>query len=459
MQARRVVLVIVFILLITGGLAVLARNSRPRLIEISPQAGAENVGATESIRLEFSRSMEHGSVESRLQITPATVGLSRWDENSLIFTPNQPWPTGQKIQVQLASGSRAASWLAFTMRSHSWAFTIGQANLAYLWPSSGPADIYSLDPVSGIIRQYSHKMNVQDYSANMAGSMFYFSASNAHSGADIYTIDRLKADSLPNAVYQPEKLMDCGEAQCRNPVVSPDGKVLAYEYLAATLAGGEGRVQVWTLSLPDLVTAPAGQAQHETVQPQWSPNGLLAYYDRTSRCYEIFDLATRVREQLPNQTGQPGAWDSHGEFYLAPEISYQQTSSYETGNSHLMRYRISDKTEKDISGDDAVEDVEAVYSLDGQLIAFTRKFLDVARWSPGRQIWIMGPDGSNPHPITNEADYNHYDLAWSQDGSRLAYVRFNQESIADPPEMWMINVDGGNPIQLMVGGYSPIWIP
>jgi len=254
--------------------------------------------------------------------------------------------------------------------------------------------------------------------------------------------------------------MDCGEAQCRNPVVSPDGTLLAYEYLQPTQDGGSDPVQVWTLSLLDRVASPAGQAQHESLQPAWSSTGLLAYYDRTISSYEILNMATQEREQLPNQTGQPGVWSPDGMSYLAPEITYQQSSSsYETGNSHLYRYRISDKTSADISGDGAVEDVEAIYSPDGQLIAFARKYLDPAHWSPGRQIWVMNADGSNPQPITTEADYNHYDLAWSWDGSRLAYVRFNQVSIADPPELWMVNTDGSNPAQLVIGGYSLIWVP
>jgi Tol biopolymer transport system component len=71
----------------------------------------------------------------------------------------------------------------------------------------------------------------------------------------------------------------------------------------------------------------------------------------------------------------------------------------------------------------------------------------------------MNSDGSDPHAITDEADYNHYDLAWSRDGQSLAYVRFNQVKLFDPPELWMMNIDGSNAVQLVIGGYLPIWIP
>ncbi len=460
MKVRVVVPIIVFLLLVPAGLALYAWTSRPQLLGVTPQAGAEHVGATSSIELVFSRPMKQETVTTRLKIESSMKGAVRWYSNRLVFIPDQLWAGGQEITLQLESGAQATSWLPFPMRGQSWEFTTSESALAYLWPSTGPADIYALDPVTGSIDRYTQGLNVLDYSASSDGRWFYFSAGNSQAGADLYRLDRIMANSLLGQVYQPEKLHDCGTAQCRNPVVSVNDQILAYEYLLPTPKGGSGPAQVWTLSLPDMVATPAGQTDHETLQPAWSESGLLAYYDRTSSAYEVLNLVTQERTQMPNQTGQPGAWSPNGAYYLAPEISYEQTSgNYETGTSHLLRYRIQDKTSKDISGDGSVEDVEAAYSPDGGSIAYTRKFLDAQHWSLGRQIWVMGSDGTNPHSITDEADYNHYDLAWSRDGSMLAFVRFNQVKISDPPELWMVNLDGSNPVQLVIGGYSPIWIP
>ncbi len=460
MKARVFVPVIAIMLLVVIALVTYAWKATPQLLAISPRDGSENVSAVTSIRLAFSRPMQPDSVTARLSINPAVPGITSWDGNSLVFTPNQPWPVGVSIQVSLGNGAHAASWLAFPMDGQSWTFAVSSTALAYLWPSTGPADIYTLDPATGDIHQYTQAMNVLDYTASRDGRWFYFDAGNSLGGADLYALDRIRAVSSPGKSSSPQKLLDCGAAQCRNLAISPDGETLAYEYLLPDPQGGTAPAQVWALQLPDLVTAQIGAAGHETVQPAWSATGQLAYYDRTGSDYEVYDPLSKERIQLPNQTGQPGDWSHDGKTYLAPEISYQPSGQgSEMGSSHLYLYDIAAHTSTDLSGAGTVEDVEAVYSPEGSMIAFTRKYLDAARWSLGRQVWVMGADGSRAHAITSEPDYNHYDLAWSRDGSRLAYVRFNQVKISDPPELWMINLDGSQPVQLVIGGYSPVWIP
>ncbi len=460
MKLRTLVLVVGVVLLVTAGVAALGFSLKPQILQVSPSTGAQEVAATASLRILFSRAMDQASVITRLKIEPAVEGTYHWEGNSLSFTPNQPWPSNTEVIIRLQRGALAANRLAFPMGAQSFSFVTCETALAYLWPSSGPADIYALDPGAGTIRQYTRGMDVLDYSTSVDGRFFYFSAGNAQDGADLYRLDRIADEASPELSYQPQRLLDCGVAQCRNPVVSADGLLLAYEYLLPTKIGGLGPAQIWTLSLPGLVAKPVGQEGDETVQPGWSLTGLLAFYDRTKSWYEVYNPATGERVQLLNQTGQPGTWSQDGKYYLAPEISYQQLGgSYETGSSHLYRYHIQDNLKDDISGQVSVEDVEAAYSPDGGMIAFTRKFLDAEHWTLGRQIWIMSLDGSNAHPISDEADYNHYDLAWSRDGSRLAYVRFNQAQLSEPPELWMMNADGSNPLQLVIGGYSPTWIP
>ena len=71
----------------------------------------------------------------------------------------------------------------------------------------------------------------------------------------------------------------------------------------------------------------------------------------------------------------------------------------------------------------------------------------------------MNEDGSDAHPLTDDASYNHYDFAWSPAGDQLAYVRFDKDALTQPPEIWLINKDGTNATRLITGGYAPQWVP
>jgi hypothetical protein len=433
---------------------------RPSLTEIQPGDGISNVPVPSQLRLVFSQPMNHASVISHLRITPAQQGEYRWEDNTLFFTPDPSWPSGQVIYVKLEEGARAENPITFPMKGESWSFATRESYLAYLWPSDGPADIYALNPISGEIHQYTYRMGVLEFCANKDGNKLYFSAGNSRGGADLYEIDLVDEANATSDRYAPRKLLDCGTAQCRAPALSYDGNNLAYEHLILSPKGDLGPAQIWLLNLVDLKVKPIGQATHETIQPSWSSTGWLAYYDRTSQVYEVNKPETQISVQLINQTGQPGHWSPDGKFYLAPEIMYYPAvGDTETGISHLLRYGIREGTSGDLSKEDVVEDVEGVYAPNGESIAFSRKYLDMERWTFGRQLWIMRSDGSDSHPITDEPDYNHYDLAWSWDNLMIAFVRFNEAKLYDPPELWMIGVDGSNPIQLVIGGYAPLWIP
>ncbi len=460
MKNRTLVFALITVVLVAIGMVSFAWSSRPRLVEVYPQAGATNIPATSKIELVFSRPMEQESFENRVMIEPAISGSYNWEGNKLTFTPDQPWPGGKTITVTLKGGARAASWITFPLGGQSWSFDTSGESLAYLWPADGKANIYALDPLSGEIRQLTKGMDVLDYSVSRDGMMVYFSASNAMAGANLYRLSLTGDHSASNEAYQAELLLDCEGAQCRSPEASADNEYLAYEYIAPGLGSESEPAQIRMLELSSGEKRSVGQEGHETVQPGWSSGGLLAYYDRTDGAYQLYDPKDQTTVSFPNQTGQPGTWSPDSKYYLAPEISYSSsTRGGETGSSHLIRYQAESELTVDLSGADLVEDVEPVYSPDGSFIAFARKFLDAEHWTFGRQIWVMNADGSNSHSITDEADYNHYDLAWSRDGQSLAYVRFNQAKLSEQPELWMVSADGSNPIQLVIGGYSPVWIP
>ena len=455
-------------LVLIGGIALTYLWSLPQVIEVYPAQGATSIPAGSALRLRFSRAMQADSVETRLVTDPPSSGSFSWEENTLVFTPDQPWPSGQVVHARLEAGAQANTFLPLPTRSDiEWSFSIGYPVLTYLYPADAPSDLYLLDPQTGEISQLTDTPGaVQDYSLNASGSLIVYNASRGDGGSTIYLLNRLSGET--------QVLLECPQALCRYPQISPDGGYLAYERTELIDPGQPDRPQVWLLPLEMSdsgemleTEAPrlAGPSDHKTQQPLWSPAGLLSYYDYNRSEFVVQDTQGVEITGFPSQTGFTGTWQPQGEYYVIPEIYTNEiadtsilTDVVQVATSHLLRYGM-DGSMKDLTEVDYVEDSTPAYSADGKVLAFGRKYMDIARWTPGRQVWTMRADGSQAAAITQEPYYNHYDLAWSPDGSRLAYIRFNKNSLIDPPELWMMNADGSGATRLVTGGYSPQWIP
>ena len=127
-------------------------------------------------------------------------------------------------------------------------------------------------------------------------------------------------------------------------------------------------------------------------------------------------------------------------------------------DSHLILFDWQSGVTQDLTAGQGIEDVVPAYSPNGALLAFARKYLDVNRWTPGRQIWLMDTETGEANALTDDPLFNHYDFVWSQSGDRLAYARFDQSALTQPPEIWMIDPYTGQATQLIEGGYSPQWL-
>jgi len=38
-------------------------------------------------------------------------------------------------------------------------------------------------------------------------------------------------------------------------------------------------------------------------------------------------------------------------------------------------------------------------------------------------------------------------------------VRYNQAALSDPPEIWLLDTTGGEPLRLIINGFQPGWVP
>lgn len=467
MNARWIFLIVLLVLLAAAA-AVLWLGT-PRLEEVSPADQSADVPAGAAIRLRFSRPMQADSVAERLTLNPFRTGQVSAEGNEVVFTPDSAWQAGESVTASLESGARAAGLFQLPLPGeHSWSFTIRRPRLAYLYPFDRAANIYQLDPANGETRQLTENQSgVLDFDIDSRGETLIYSSYVGDSGSAIYSLDLTTPDAAPLSI------LDCPQALCTAPRVAPGNDFLAYERTAFPGKDAVDYPQVWLLSISDQQQEPQepvliGNPLHQTLEPHWSPGGLLTYYDSTQEAFILLDPRSSERSErreIANQTGLSGSWSPDGQAYIVPEILDNPTvnpapdpATFPVVSSHLLRFNL-DGSQQDLTIEEELEDTAPAFSPDGSWLAFARKYLTLALWTPGRQIWLMRLDGTQARQVTNTPDYNHYNLAWSPDGGRIAYSRFNQNAPTDPPEIWLVDLGSGIETQLVIGGYAPRWIP
>lgn len=420
-------------LLLLASLALIVLLLAPRMTAFSP-AGEGPWSAYTPLRWTFSQPMPPAITET-LHIRPSVAGVWEWESSRVLtFTPSEPWPVGE-VSVSLPEGVPSRLGVP-SLRPWQAAFRVAAPRLVYLWPHDGPADLYALDVSGGEDQRLTELGGVLDFALLPRHPALVLSVSNEQGGADIMRLDRVNGEVTP--------LVTCGPAVCRSPAVAPDG-TLAYLRLQ-----GEAQ-QLWLLP-------PQGEPQRveesEVAWAAWSPSGWLVWYDAAAQGYR-FRAPDGATYGLPSQTGEAGAWLSPGDDFIYPELLNASGRLV----SHLMRYHPGRAQAVDLSQETLVEDFDPAPAPAGDWVAFTRKYLDETRWTPGRQLWRMRPDGSDAQALTDRPLMHHRMLAWSPDGKRIAFVRVNQANLSAPPEIWMLDLSTGEEIRLVIGGLFPQWMP
>jgi Tol biopolymer transport system component len=466
MKVPRLVFLLVLLVVISGtGIGYF--RATPHVIIVQPGPDLQSVPSGMPFKLTFSKAMKPDTVEEHLTIDPPVSGSFTWQSNTLTFTPDQPWLKGETITVTLTSGSQAAGLIPLALLGdQEWSFTIAKPLIVYLWPAGGEATLYALDPDSGeVLELLPNVSGILDFDINPEGTIIYYSTENRTGGSDIFVYDR-----ITNAPQdEPIPLLSCQNAYCRSPKISPGGKMLAYERNPLPGTGESLYPQVWIHSLErtsQQFDTIAGDLTHPTRLPSWSSKARLAFYDVSANAYIFIDPHTQDSITFLNDTGESGSWSPDGNAFIAPEIFFTEAeASPDSGAtiaiapSHLQRFDLTTSATHDLSVSLDLEDTSPVYSPDGLNIAFARKSLDPALWTPGRQLWVMPADGTEARALSNAPYFNHSSFAWSPDGQRIAYLRFNQDDLTAPPELWLTELSVNSHTQLVIGGYAPQWMP
>jgi TolB protein len=452
--------------LLTGVVIILGDRVGGRIVALSPERDATNVSSRVAVRVTFGQEMEHASVEKRFAFSPSVEGIFRWEGKALVFRPTQPLAHDTDYTVTLRRGARSHQGREIP-RDVTWRFHTRRLQVLYLAERGETVDLWVTEVEGAQLETFPHQQTpltavpvaVWNYAVSPDGQQIAYSAEEESGAINLWLMEADGRNEVP---------LTEGEVQCSVPTWSPDGRRIAYERRPLVSDDGSsspGMPRVWLLDLQTRETRPLfADDQALGYAPTWSPDGSrLAFFDPANGGIAIYDFESGAVSFIPNEMGEVGSWSPDGRTIAYPQLFLQGRQFF----SHLMLYTLADGSTRDLSGSAGlttggsagVEDGAPSWSPDGQWLAVTRRRWEAEGWTPGLQLWLMRPNGSESRPLTDEPDCYHGAAAWSPDGQTLAFVRVNFVQKDARPEIWLIGVDGSNPRRLVGDGFQPAWLP
>ncbi len=434
------------------------RGSAPRVSGLFPPKGSRDVPITSPIRMTFARPMDPSSVESRFGTQPEVDGRFRWVGNEMIFQPLVAFTPTTAYTVTLTAGAVGESGRTLET-GLSWGFHTRAPQLLYLGrpgPEAQQRQLYAITIGDPAPRQLTdHAFGVWDYAVHPEGDTIIASVLRAEGGSDLWRMDRDGGNQ--------DVLLACPDAACLGPVWSPDGRWVAYERRdiwadAPNLDPKAARI--WLLDVEANDQQPLFDYDVPLHSPVWAPAGeQLAYVSPLIPGIETLDLASGDMWQFGNQWGQAPTWSPDGSELVTPDVMLVDQALV----VRLVRVDVEQERLLDISGDDLlVKDQGPAWSPAGGWIAFGRQYLEEGRWTPGRQIWMVRPDGSEAYPLVTDPMGDLFGLAWRPDGAALAYLR---DDLSEGPllvprvSVWVFDLVARETVLVADDGVLPRWLP
>jgi TolB protein len=449
------------IAIVAAGIAVLAillSVAGVRIVDVSPADGEESVPITSPIRIAFSQPMDPDSVGANFRIEPEVMGTLVWEGKEATFRPHSGLAPDTNYTVTVAAEASGQGGHPIG-EAYTWHFHTRAPQLLYLGrpqPGAELREIYAASLDGSPPRQLTdHGGGVWDYAVHAQGEQIVYSVLREDGGSDLWRMDRDGAGQV--------LLLSCPDAACLNPAWSADGQTLAYERRdiwadAPNLDPKAGRI--WLRDMDKGKEWPLYDYDVPLHSPAWAPLGeRLATVSPMLPGIEVYDLQSEELEQFGNEWGAAPVWSPDATQLVVPELML-------VGESLAVRLVIVnlDSGEMlDISGDDDfVKDVAPAWSPGGGWIAFGRQFLDQERWTPGRQIWLVRPDGSEAYALLEEPMIDHFALTWRPDGAALAYAASDlSEGLQPVPDVsiWIFDLARREPQFVASDGVLPKWLP
>ncbi len=460
---------------VVAALALLLPGLGPlRLVAQEPAPGEVDVPMTQPLRLRWTGPVDAASMEGHLHLEPEVEGRLDVDGRDVLFWPHTAWSPGTTYTVTVEAGV-SGEGARPARDEETWQFQVRLPRLLYLGrtaPGDGPRQLFVADPGGGSPRQLTAQpLGLWDYAVHPLGKAIIYAAVREDGGSDLWIVQAGGSGD--------ELLLACPEEACLNPAwcltAAGEAGLVAYERRALwasapNLDPQAGRLwlldpeaaETWPLfdyDVPLHSPAWAPPARPEREEPEAEGGERLAYASPTLPGIEVYDLATEELFQVGNEWGTAPAWSPDGGSLALSELLLAGESMV----VHLFRVEVGSGELLDLSGDDSlVQDVGPAWSPGGGWIAVGRQWLDEERWTPGRQIWLVRPDGREAYPLLEEPMAHHLALAWRPDGAALAYARsdLSQGNLPLPDvSVWVYDLVTRRPVLVAEQAVLPRWLP
>ncbi len=328
-------------------------------------------------------------------------------------------------------------------------FDIKNARLLYIASDKQGSDQLFMLPLSGggAVQYTQEPVGITGYSISPDQKTILYTSFGAQAGSFFWAIN---TDGT-----QRRLALECPQSECSSPEWYPDGQKIAYERLDNAQEMSLPRFSIWWLDMQTGTTHPIFRDQSfASIGPKFSPDGQwLSYISIANNTMMIYHLNDNRSLSIPlgYQAAIPESWSPAGEALLYGN----QADANNTSILHVKVYSMESGKTIDLGGSTGATDYYAAWSPDGQWIAIDRNVPGRDSSQTGNQVWLVKPDGTQPHVLLDDDNVSYSDLSWSPDGRYLLYSRY---TLNDPNpnvghfDVAMTDVQTGHAILLVPGG-------
>lgn len=422
-----------------------------------PQGGL--VGARGPLALQFNEPILAESLTGRLslvspggQAVDGRVEISAVGDTTLArFWPASPLVEGEVYKLALAAGVQSSSGLALR-QAQEWPVQVRRVEVVYLSSTEAP-DLWAALPDGSAARPLTNTSGrVYDYDVSPDGEWLIYSALNEQQGADLWRVGR--------AGGQPELLLPCQADLCANPSIAPDGQRMVFSRRQVSGLPGQpaGAPNLWLMNLGDLNLDLLLPDPNVTgYQAAWSPDGrFLAFQDALVEQFYVVDWQARSLAAYPASQNGALTWFAGSDrlFFSRIQGGGDDTRPY----VQVFVLNVLTGQEEQVLGEDfGLYDFSLpAESPDGVWLAVGLRRVD---GGPGKGLWRMHLDGSQPELISAGDIFANGAYSWDLTGRQLLFQRVELGSSSARPAVWVWAEGSSAPLLVAQDAVLPRWLP